>query len=220
MTTKSNKYLKMHLRLSTIREIRMHLIQLNKIGVVTAFTLVCLTGCGAVRKNTEIPQSQQTKLQKDTEGEKSELSEGKESQKQAAPVLTKKDLLERFSKQIPSGNLDRFGRFGDKKIEESRKPVSLSEEQSNRVIVKNKSTLIACYERAMKNGRVSNEKDLHVKFDLTISRKGLVTEVDISGDSVRDKKFRRCLARRVQNWTFPRSRGKSMLSFPFMFARG
>jgi len=185
----------------------MSLMQLKKTWIVSALAFLCLAGgCGVFKKNSEMTQPPQSLLQKETEWEPAKLS--------------KEDLLARFSKQIPSCNLDRFEGREAKRNETSRKPISLSEEQSHRVIVKNKNTLIACYERAMKNGKVSDEVDLHLKFEITVNRKGLVTDVDISGNNEMDENLRRCLERRVQNWTFPRSQGKSMLSFPFMFARG
>lgn len=187
--------------------IAMRFNQLAKFGIVTAFVFLDLVGgCGTIRKNTEVAQSPPLPLQEETAPE--------------LPKLSKEDLLERFGKKIPSCDLDRFEGRDARMNEKSKTLVSLSDEQSNRVIVKNKNTLVACFERAVKKGAVSDEEDLHLQFEITINKKGLVTEVDISGDRPMDDSLRRCLARRVQNWTFPRSNGKSLLSFPFLFARG
>jgi hypothetical protein len=91
---------------------------------------------------------------------------------------------------------------------------ALSAEQIRRVVHRNLGQVRFCYEQGLRErpdlrGRVA------VKF--LIQPSGAVQSVAVAGTSLDEPQTERCVASKVQTWSFPRSPGVSAVTYPFVF---
>jgi hypothetical protein len=85
------------------------------------------------------------------------------------------------------------------------------------VVDKNKRSLKACYERALRKAEAPDDRDVRVNFNLKVGSSGTVKRAALSGEGARLPSLGRCLSQTVKRWVFPPSAGDSDLEFPFVF---
>ena len=85
------------------------------------------------------------------------------------------------------------------------------------VVNRNKSALKACYERALKTGEAPVDRDIKVRFNVTVGTSGKVQGLTLGGDARNLPSLTRCLKGSVLKWIFPPNGEDSRLEFPFVF---
>ena len=86
----------------------------------------------------------------------------------------------------------------------------------NRTISRNRFQLQLCFELALRRNQALKGT---MEWQWRLDTKGKISDIELLGTSIRDRRMIRCIRKRIASWKFPRPRNGSVeIKYPFYFA--